>query len=292
MRAYENLSDEELLRLTAGEPAAFDAFYLRHERLLGFTPELTRIVMRPEQPARVAPHDMTRCFSTHWYRPARVTWRDLCRLNPTRPATLVDASAVSADYCGRAGRRFGFRVRGGVMGKLKLVLCAVRVAREVQKEGGSQEEMAARVLERRAELTEPLLDRIAELPLPQGKEQQAKEFDQRMRDLLPVINDMADTVRDGNQADLRQASQKLLDDVLPVRALARELNIHACIPTQTVDGDANGVSSRAHGRMFESSRCGCGINVARDRGGDAAYGWQGDGSWSAGLPDSRGYSRC
>jgi RNA polymerase sigma factor (sigma-70 family) len=32
--AYENLSDEELLRLTPREPAAFDAFYLRYEPLV------------------------------------------------------------------------------------------------------------------------------------------------------------------------------------------------------------------------------------------------------------------
>jgi RNA polymerase sigma factor (sigma-70 family) len=32
--AYEHLSDEQLLALTARDPAAFDAFYLRHERLV------------------------------------------------------------------------------------------------------------------------------------------------------------------------------------------------------------------------------------------------------------------
>ena len=34
MRSYEHVSDEELLRRTPREPAAFDAFYLRHERLV------------------------------------------------------------------------------------------------------------------------------------------------------------------------------------------------------------------------------------------------------------------
>ena len=108
----------------------------------------------------------------------------------------------------------------------------VRIAREVQKEGGPEEEMAARVLERGAEMTEPLLDQIAELPLPQGQEKQAKEFDQRMRDLLPVIRSMADTVRDSStgRADVERASRRLLTEALPVRALARDLNIHACIP--------------------------------------------------------------
>jgi DNA-directed RNA polymerase specialized sigma24 family protein len=31
---YEQLSDERLLALTPRDPAAFDAFYLRHERLV------------------------------------------------------------------------------------------------------------------------------------------------------------------------------------------------------------------------------------------------------------------
>ena len=92
--------------------------------------------------------------------------------------------------------------------------------------------MAARVLERGAELTEPWLDQIAAMPLPQGKERQAKEFDRRMRDIVPAVNAMADTVRDddSSQADLKKASQELLNQALPVRALARDLNIHACIP--------------------------------------------------------------
>ncbi len=34
MREYESLSDEELLHRTPTDPAAFDAFYLRHERLV------------------------------------------------------------------------------------------------------------------------------------------------------------------------------------------------------------------------------------------------------------------
>jgi hypothetical protein len=107
----------------------------------------------------------------------------------------------------------------------------VRIAQEVQKEGGTEEEMAARVIERGAELTEPLLDQVAELPQPQGKEQQAKEFDQRMRDILPVMREMADTVRGrSSQGNLEQVSQELLREVLPIRALARDLNIHACIP--------------------------------------------------------------
>jgi len=92
----------------------------------------------------------------------------------------------------------------------------VRIAQKVHEEGGSREEMVARVLERGAELTEPLLDQIAELPLPQRKDQQAKEFDRRMRGLLPVINALADTVRDDSagRGDLQQASQKLLKEVL------------------------------------------------------------------------------
>ena len=73
------------------------------------------------------------------------------------------------------------------------------------------------------------------MPLPQGKERQAKEFDQRMRDLMPVVRDMADTVRDdgSTQAELEQVGKEMIKQTLPVRALARDLNIHACIPNNS-----------------------------------------------------------
>ena len=95
--------------------------------------------------------------------------------------------------------------------------------------------MAARVLERGAELTEPWLDQIAEMPLPQGKEHQAEEFDRRMRDIVPVVRDLAETIRDDDstRAEREQVSREMLKQVLPVRALARDLNIHACIPNNS-----------------------------------------------------------
>lgn len=108
---------------------------------------------------------------------------------------------------------------------------SVEMMQEAQREGLSEEEAVAKVLEHGIEETKPWLDEIAALPAPEGKQQQAEDFDQKMRDLLPEMQAMADIVRDGNdQAALEQTSQQILKEVLPVRSLARELNIHACIP--------------------------------------------------------------
>ncbi|MDA0185609.1 hypothetical protein OJ997_35215 [Solirubrobacter phytolaccae] len=98
-------------------------------------------------------------------------------------------------------------------------------------EGASEGEAVARVLERSAEMTEPWLDKIAAMPAPRGMEAKADEFDQRMRDMLPDIQALADMSReDTSQAELEATTQQFLEEVLPVRALARDLNIHACIP--------------------------------------------------------------
>jgi hypothetical protein len=108
---------------------------------------------------------------------------------------------------------------------------AVELMQQAQQEGLSEEEAVAKVLEHGADETTPWLDEIAALPAPEGKERQAKDFDQKMRDLLPEMRAMAEIVRErSDQAELERTSQQILKEVLPVRSLARELNIHACIP--------------------------------------------------------------
>jgi hypothetical protein len=51
-----------------------------------------------------------------------------------------------------------------------------------------------------------------------------------MRDILPALDSTADAVRDGDQSQVQKASRELMKAVLRVRALARELDIHTCIP--------------------------------------------------------------
>jgi hypothetical protein len=106
----------------------------------------------------------------------------------------------------------------------------VDIQRDIEKEGASRAEFVARVLERSVELTEPMLDKLAALPPPAGKEEQAKRFEQELRNVLPTFEDMAAAVRDGDRSDVQRASRELLQAAVPARALARELEIRACIP--------------------------------------------------------------
>lgn len=106
----------------------------------------------------------------------------------------------------------------------------VELQREVENEGGSREEFVARVIERSAALSEPMLDELAALPAPEGKQPQAKRFERELRDLLPTFGEMAEAVRDGDRSAVQRLSQEMLRAAASTRALARDLNIHACIP--------------------------------------------------------------
>ena len=107
---------------------------------------------------------------------------------------------------------------------------AEREVLKIQQEGGSQEEMVARTLERSAELSEPFIEEMAALPPPQGKEDQAQRFVAAMRDILPKVQESADALRANDKDASLRASQELLKAAVPARELARDLNIHACIP--------------------------------------------------------------
>jgi hypothetical protein len=112
---------------------------------------------------------------------------------------------------------------------------SVELLQEVQSEDISHEEMLARVFERSAELTEPMLDEISALPLPEGKEREAKDFDKQMRASQEEVKALANDLR-GGDGDLMRSSQEISDAVLPARASARELNIDACNPKdETLD---------------------------------------------------------
>jgi hypothetical protein len=105
----------------------------------------------------------------------------------------------------------------------------VEIMQRVQAEGGSEEEAVAQVLEYAKDQTGPWLDKVAAMPAPEGKEQQAQEFDRRMRDMVPNLQELADASR-ASETDIKPITDRFLKEVLPVRALARDLNIHACIP--------------------------------------------------------------
>jgi hypothetical protein len=109
----------------------------------------------------------------------------------------------------------------------------LEIQRELEKEGGSRAEFVAHVIERSAELSEPMLDELAALPAPEGKEPQAKRFERELRDLLPTFEEMAEAVRDSDRSAVQRLSQEMLCAAVSTRALARDLNIHACIPRST-----------------------------------------------------------
>ena len=110
----------------------------------------------------------------------------------------------------------------------------LELQREAQNQGLSREEFTARLLERSAELSEPTLDRLAALPAPEGKESQARRFEQELRDFLPAVEEMGDAIRDRSESEVQRLAAEAQQAAVSTRALARELNIHACIPRKAV----------------------------------------------------------
>lgn len=97
-----------------------------------------------------------------------------------------------------------------------------------------QRDVVARVLQRSAELFRPALDRLEALPAPEGKQAQAHRFISLLRDTVPVIENSAEAIRQGDEAAAREANQRILELALPARRLARELDIdEACIAGQS-----------------------------------------------------------
>ena len=86
------------------------------------------------------------------------------------------------------------------------------------------------MLDRSAETTRPLIDDVADMPAPEGKERQAKAFVASMNTLLPMLEKLVDNLRDGDEAQLRDLTQDMQEETVNARGLARELGIDACIP--------------------------------------------------------------
>lgn len=156
-------------------------------------------------------------------------------------AKLIAGLAVAAAGCGGAEESGGTdakTIAAADWSRQVESLCskhATRSEREVLKlqkesEGLSREEFVAKVLDRSAELTKPMIDEVAAMPLPQGKEAQAKRFVASMNNLLPMIERMADVVRDGDEAELKKTTGEMQEETVEARAMARDLAIDECIP--------------------------------------------------------------
>lgn len=101
---------------------------------------------------------------------------------------------------------------------------------ELQKQSKSEQEFAAKVLEYGADSTRPMIDKVAGMPAPKGKEQPAKQFVASMNKLLPMIDDLAGAVRDNDKAKAQDVTSKMRAETGKARAAAGELGIDACVP--------------------------------------------------------------
>ena len=108
-----------------------------------------------------------------------------------------------------------------------------RLARQARRDGDSQEEFEASVLEATPGLAEPAYDRIDALEPPEGHAEQAREFVATLRATGPLYERAAAAVRAGDSERLERLDRELLDAALPTRELARELDIEACIPADS-----------------------------------------------------------
>ena len=107
----------------------------------------------------------------------------------------------------------------------------LRLTREARAEHMSKREYAARVLELSARQASPALDRLEAIPPPRGHEQQVDDFIMRLRKSLVSFRRSADALRTHDNQAAGAANREILQQAVPARALARELNIEACIPS-------------------------------------------------------------
>ena len=97
-------------------------------------------------------------------------------------------------------------------------------------EGVSEEERVVRVFDLSVKTSEPLLDELDALPRPEGREEQADRFRQRLRDSLPLLQRGARALRSGNAAEADKTNDQILEIAGETRRLARELDVESCIP--------------------------------------------------------------
>ena len=107
----------------------------------------------------------------------------------------------------------------------------LRLAREARAEDISRREYAARVLDESARQAAPTLERLAAIPPPRGHEQEVDEFITRLQKALESFVQSADALRSRDAQAVGAANRAILEQAVPARELARELNIESCIPS-------------------------------------------------------------
>ena len=107
----------------------------------------------------------------------------------------------------------------------------LRLAREARAEDISRREYAARVLDLSARQAAPALDRLAAIPSPRGHEQEVDEFITRLQKAITSFQQSADALRTRDAQAVGAANRAILEQAVPARELARELNIESCIPS-------------------------------------------------------------
>ena len=131
--------------------------------------------------------------------------------------TLAEWSTRAEDLCEQNANR----AERGVL----------RLTQEARAEHFGKREYAARVLDLSARQGAPALDQLAAVPPPRGHEQQVENFITRLRKALVAFRHSADALRRNDDQGVRDANMELLQQAVPARELARELNIEACIPS-------------------------------------------------------------
>ena len=110
---------------------------------------------------------------------------------------------------------------------------AVRsVQLDAARNGLSKSEFTARVFEASAESTSPLVGELAALPLPRGREDQARRFVRLLEETLPLFERNATALRRGDQATVERTNDRVLEIAGVTRRLARDLGIARCIPAR------------------------------------------------------------
>jgi hypothetical protein len=95
----------------------------------------------------------------------------------------------------------------------------------------NQAKATARVLELTVEITEPYIEKMDDLPPPEGREQQATRFFGLMRRSMTLYGDIADGIEQNDPRYVKAMTSDLREVAGDARGLARDLEIDACIPS-------------------------------------------------------------
>jgi hypothetical protein len=106
----------------------------------------------------------------------------------------------------------------------------LRLSRRAQAEGIGRAEYAARVMELSADLGARSLQRLRGVPLPRGREDEARRFVRGLESALVLFEREARAMRRRDTRGIQRLNAALMGEVVSLRAQARALDIEACIP--------------------------------------------------------------